>query len=84
MIHFEQGDTAFLAGDSIFTILRGTDEGLATGPDDDEEEKFGGPHPGVTLFVYLDGHADGLSNDTEVETLKALSTIGGEEVIRTP
>ena len=33
------------------------------------------------MFVYLDGHADGLSNDTEVETFKALSTIGGEEVI---
>ncbi len=33
------------------------------------------------MFVYLDGHAEGLSNDTEVETLKALSTIGGQEVI---
>jgi prepilin-type processing-associated H-X9-DG protein len=83
MVHFEQGDTAFLAGDNIFAILRCSEEGLATGPDDDEDEKFGGPHPGVTMFVYLDGHADGLSNDTEVEILKGLSTIGGEEVVRT-
>jgi prepilin-type N-terminal cleavage/methylation domain-containing protein/prepilin-type processing-associated H-X9-DG protein len=83
MVHFEQGDTAFLAGDNIFAILRCSEEGLATGPDDDEDEKFGGPHPGVTMFVYLDGHADGLSNDTDVAILKGLSTIGGEEVVRT-
>ena len=83
MIHFEQGDTAFLAGDAIFTILRGTEEGLATGPDDDEEEKFGSPHSSVTMFVFLDGHVEGISNSVEVETLRGLSTIGGEEVVRT-
>ena len=54
--------------------------GLATGQDDPSDDKFGGPHPGVTMFVYLDGHVDGLANDTEVETLKALSTIAGDEV----
>jgi prepilin-type N-terminal cleavage/methylation domain-containing protein len=83
MVHFEQGDTAFLAGDAIFTILRCSEEGLATGPDDDEDEKFGGVHPGVTLFVFLDGHTDGVSSDIDVETLKAMSTIGGEEVVKT-
>lgn len=92
MVHFRQGDNAILAGDSIFTIFRCSEDGLATGPDDGAQtdadvarnaiKKFGGVHPGVTMFVYLDGHADGLSNDTDVQTLKALSTIGGEEVIR--
>jgi type II secretory pathway pseudopilin PulG len=92
LTHFKQGDNAILGGDSIFTILRCSKDGLATGPDDgaqaDEEvaddaiRKFGGVHPGVTMFVFLDGHADGLSNDTDVETLKALSTIGGEEVVK--
>ena len=95
MVHFRQGDNAILGGDAIFTIFRCSEEGLATGPDDgaqsneDEDDngyrdaikKFGGPHPGVTMFVYLDGHADGLSNDIEVDTLKALSTVGGQEVI---
>jgi type II secretory pathway pseudopilin PulG len=76
MIHFEQGDTAFLAGDQIFTILRCTEEGLATGPDDDEDEKFGGPHPGVTLFVYLDAHVEAISNDIDTPTLASLSTVG--------
>jgi prepilin-type processing-associated H-X9-DG protein len=91
MTHFKQGDNAILAGDSIFTIFRCSEDGLATGPDDgaqtdpdvadDAIKKFGGVHPGVTMFVYLDGHAEGLSNDTEIEMLKALSTIGGQEVI---
>jgi hypothetical protein len=35
------------------------------------------------MFVYLDGHVEGISNDVEVETLRGLSTIGGEEVVRT-
>jgi prepilin-type N-terminal cleavage/methylation domain-containing protein len=81
MVHFRQGDNAILGGDSIFTIFRCSEDGLATGPEDESEKKFGGVHPGVTLFVYLDGHTAGLSNDTDVDTLKALSTIGGEETI---
>jgi len=92
MVHFEQGDTAFLAGDNIFAVFRCSEEGLATGPDDgaasddaaeDAIKKFGGPHSGVTMFVFLDGHAEGVSNDIDVETLKAMSTIGGEETIPT-
>jgi prepilin-type processing-associated H-X9-DG protein len=91
MVDFNQGDTAILGGDAIFTIFRCSEDGLATSPDDGAQEdediaedaikKFGGPHPGVTMFVYLDGHAEGLSNDVDLETLKALSTIGGEEVV---
>jgi len=88
-IHYFQGDTAFLAGDSRQTVLAGTKNGLASGPDDATpvppgdgfDERFGGPHPGVTLFAYLDGHVDAVLNSIEVETLMALSTIGGAEVI---
>lgn len=91
MAHFRQGDTAFLAGDNIFAVFRCSEDGLANGPDDgaqadadvadDAVKKFGGPHSGVTMFVFLDGHAEGVSNDIDVDTLKALSTIGGEEVV---
>jgi type II secretory pathway pseudopilin PulG len=80
MIHFEQGDTAFLSGDHIFSILRCTEEGLATGPDDDEEEKFGGPHNNITLFVFLDGHVEGIENDIDIRTLAAMSTVGEGEL----
>ena len=83
MVQYRQGDTAFLAGDTLTTVLRGSEEGLAVGPEDDDDEVFGGPHPGVTLFVYLDGHTDSVSNDVNVETLKALSTVGGGEIIPT-
>jgi prepilin-type N-terminal cleavage/methylation domain-containing protein len=82
MIHFEQGDTAFLAGDHIFSILRCTEEGLAKGPDDPEMEKFGGPHPGVTLFVFLDAHVEAISNDIDDDALEGLSTIGGGEIVQ--
>jgi prepilin-type N-terminal cleavage/methylation domain-containing protein len=81
MIHFHQGDTAFLAGDNIFAILRCSEEGLATDAYDDEEKKFGGMHPGVTLFVYLDGHVEPISNDIEIPAIEGLSTIGGGEIV---
>jgi prepilin-type N-terminal cleavage/methylation domain-containing protein/prepilin-type processing-associated H-X9-DG protein len=75
-----QGDTAFLAGDNRWTILRGSEEGLATSADDPSHNKFGGPHPGVTMFAYLDGHVAPLSNDVSLDIFKAMSTIAGEEV----
>jgi prepilin-type N-terminal cleavage/methylation domain-containing protein len=81
MIHFEQGDTAFLAGDHVFSVLRCTEEGLASDADDDEDEKFGGPHPGVTMFVFLDSHVEAIANDIEVPALEGLSTVGGGEVV---
>ena len=62
-IHFRQGDNCFLAGDSIKTILRGTEDGLASGWQDDDDDKFGSAHPQVTLFVFLDGHTEAISND---------------------
>lgn len=59
-IHYRQGDTCFLASDHLETVLRGTEGGLAS---DNERgiQDFGSDHPGVTLFVFLDGHAEALS-----------------------
>jgi prepilin-type processing-associated H-X9-DG protein len=84
MEHFEIGDTCFLAGDTIDTILAGTEDGLADGPSDDEDHVFGSLHSGVVQFVFLDGHVDAVSNSIELETLKAISTIGGGEVVQRP
>ena len=60
-IHARQGDTCFLCGDSLKTVLRGVEDGLAVGPDDRDDEVFGSLHPEITLFVFLDGHVEGLS-----------------------
>lgn len=79
---WNQGDTAFLAGDNRWAIMAGTKDGLANGPDDPSHDKFGGPHPGVTLFVFLDGHVDAVSNDITPENLMALSTIAGDEILK--
>jgi prepilin-type N-terminal cleavage/methylation domain-containing protein len=68
-LHFYQGDNCFLASDSLNTILRGSEDGLATHPDDDSDDKFGGPHPGVTLFVFLDGHVEPLSNSNSATAI---------------
>ncbi len=62
-IHYRQGDTCFLAADHIESIMRGSEDGLAEGPTDDSNQKFGSSHPSVTLFVYLDGHTEGHTND---------------------
>lgn len=56
--HRLQGDSCFLASDSLNTILRGTEDGLADGPDDNDYQGFGSDHPGVTQFVFLDGHSE--------------------------
>ena len=47
---------------------------------DHTAERFGGPHPGVVMFAYLDGHVAPLAIDIDIEILKALSTIAGGEV----
>ena len=41
MEHFEIGDTAFLSGDCVQTVLAGVDVGLATGPEDKRDHMFG-------------------------------------------
>ena len=89
---WRQGDTAFLAGDNRWTIFRQSgdptddrtdDDGLASGPDDPSNRKFGGPHPGVTMFVFLDGHTESVGNDIAQEALMALCTIAGGEISQT-
>ena len=82
MQEWSQGDTAFLAGDNRWAIFGATGEGLATGPDDPNHDKFGGPHPGVTLFAFLDGHVASIAADVDLETLMAMSTIAGGETVR--
>jgi prepilin-type N-terminal cleavage/methylation domain-containing protein/prepilin-type processing-associated H-X9-DG protein len=91
MQEYRQGDTAFLAGDQPRTIFRGSDYGLANGPYDNTvkpgedplvpSEKFGGPHPGVVMFAFLDGHVTPLTVDIDLTTLQALSTIAGGESV---
>ena len=92
MQEYYQGDTAFLAGDMPKTIFRGGDHGLASGPNDNStgpddssyhaDEKFGGPHPGIVMFAYLDGHVAALATDIDIATLQGLSTIAGGEVTK--
>ena len=86
----QQGDTAFLGGDNRFAIFRqsGTNrdtdtvhDGLATGPDDPSNRKFGSLHPGVVQFAFLDGHVEAIANDVELTTLMAMSSIAGDEVV---
>ena len=60
-IHVRQADTAFLAGNLINTVFRGTEDGLAEGPNDDSDQKFGSEHPGLVMFVFLDGHVESFS-----------------------
>lgn len=79
---WNQGDTAFLSGDNRWAIFGGTSGGLATNQDDPSHDKFGGPHPGVTLFVFLDGHVAPVSDDIATATLMALSTVAGSETVR--
>ncbi len=63
-IHSELGDTCYLASDKLHTIMRGTEDGLASGPNDSNrvDQKFGSAHPGVVMFVFLDGHTEALSS----------------------
>jgi prepilin-type N-terminal cleavage/methylation domain-containing protein/prepilin-type processing-associated H-X9-DG protein len=83
------GDTASIPGDTPHTTFRCTgcsgndqNDGLATSLDDPDRNKFGSSHSsGVVQCVFLDGHVAGLHRDMAVAVLKALSTIGGGEVV---
>jgi prepilin-type N-terminal cleavage/methylation domain-containing protein len=81
MLHYEQGDNAFMAGDSPRTIFAGTSGGIATGPDDPSNTKFGSEHAGITHFMFLDGHVKALKNEIEYQVLEAAATIGGDEIV---
>ena len=69
LIHLLQGDNCFLAADSLMTILRGAEDGLAEDPHDSSDDVFGSEHPGVTLFVFLDGHTDAISNSNDATAI---------------
>jgi len=51
-----QGDTAFYSGDIPYTMLRTSLDGLAEGPADPSQDKFGSQHSGISQFAFLDEH----------------------------
>ncbi|MEO1497542.1 MAG: DUF1559 domain-containing protein [Planctomycetota bacterium] len=68
-------DTCFLSGDNLRVVMRGSEDGMATTWDDfpvspdtrpwrqSGTKSFGGGnHPGVTNFVFLDGHCESIIN----------------------
>ena len=81
MLDYEQGDNAILAGDSPRTIFAETGHGLAAGPDERSNRKFGSEHNGVTQFVFLDGRVLPLKNDIDYKVLNMLGAIGDDGVI---
>jgi prepilin-type N-terminal cleavage/methylation domain-containing protein/prepilin-type processing-associated H-X9-DG protein len=76
MVHFQQGDTAFFPSDTPHVLFRDTARGLADGPGDTSNRKFGSRHPGVTQFVFLDGHVEAISNTTGLDILRWYCAIG--------
>ena len=76
MVHYNQGDTSFFAADTPFTQFADTSRGLADSPLDRSHSKYGSLHPGLTNFVFLDGHVEAISNQTERAVLRWYCTIG--------
>ena len=81
LLHYEQGDTAFLPGDSPFTIFAETRNGLAASSNDKDRVKFGSEHPGIVQFVYLDGHVKALEVSIEAPVLNMLGAVGDGDVL---
>lgn len=81
--HQAAGDTAFFAADRPETIFAGTEDGLADGPRDTSDQKFGSEHSQLVQFVFLDGHVKALNSSIEDKTLQQLSTIADGQVIDT-
>jgi prepilin-type N-terminal cleavage/methylation domain-containing protein/prepilin-type processing-associated H-X9-DG protein len=50
--------------------------------DEEDDAPFGSFHPGGTHFVFTDGHVEFLSETINMATYRALSTIAGNEVVR--
>ena len=78
--HYSIGDTAAFPGDNPDTLLRASSNGFAESAEDPSKMKIGSEHAGIAQTVFLDGHADRLSTDLDVEILKLLSSIGDGEV----
>jgi prepilin-type N-terminal cleavage/methylation domain-containing protein/prepilin-type processing-associated H-X9-DG protein len=81
MLHYDQGDTAFLAGDTPHTIFAGTGAGMAAGPDDPARTKFGSEHANVAQFVFLDGHVKALPTSLDFKVFNLIGAIGDDQVI---
>ena len=71
-----QGDTAFFPADTPDVLFRDVYRGLASAPDDRSTRKFGGRHPGLCLFAFLDTHVEPLSIETDREVLMRYAAIG--------
>ncbi len=85
MVHYRQGDTAFFAADNPATLFRDTVRGLAAGPDEEGTRSFGGRHPGIVNFAFLDGHVAAVEVGTDVTVLRWFCTIGdGNDPVATP
>jgi prepilin-type processing-associated H-X9-DG protein len=76
MVHRAQGDTTFFASDNPYVCFRDPARGLASGVDDTNPRKFGSLHPGVTPFVFLDGHVESIENDIDLTVLRWYCSIG--------
>ncbi len=74
--HYNQGDTAFFPSDTPQTLFADPYRGLALGPDDTNNRKFGSLHPGITQFVFCDGHVEAITNETDIEVLLRYAAIG--------
>jgi len=76
MTHRWQGDTAFFAADTPDVVFRDVYRGLASGGDDRSTRKFGGLHPGIVQFVFLDAHVETITTETETDILLRYAAIG--------
>jgi prepilin-type processing-associated H-X9-DG protein len=70
MVQHDQGDTAIFAADTPQTQFRDTLRGLASAADDTNSRKFGSKHPGLVNFVFLDGHVEAISVETDRDILR--------------
>lgn len=64
-------DNSIYNGDDCMTIGRfaGPTSPLAASPRESFNNNFGGPHPGVCMFLFGDGHVQALSVSTDAVTL---------------
>jgi prepilin-type N-terminal cleavage/methylation domain-containing protein/prepilin-type processing-associated H-X9-DG protein len=82
------GDRAYYSGYSYNTAQRtcGKNYPIAKdpydpGPSNHHAQMFGGPHPGVCLFAFVDGHVTGMSIGTDEENLRRLANRADGETI---
>jgi prepilin-type N-terminal cleavage/methylation domain-containing protein/prepilin-type processing-associated H-X9-DG protein len=80
------GDKAYYSGFSYNTAQRGAGKDYPLAADihdggSNHASRFGGPHPGVCLFAFVDGHVTAMSSTIDKVTLGYLATRSGGEVI---